>query len=118
MRVHRNLHHARKGGPQWVSTVRGRVDEYLSEVVLLQVRTRIQPAGIAKCALQRKRDVCAFFDGGRTYDLPQKGQWKAVSFDPRVDKTFLADGSAWNAADAAHLRPDGSTVVLNPRWED
>lgn len=117
MRIHRNLHNARRGGPQWVSTVNGRVDEYLTEVVLLQVTTRIQPGGLARCKLQRKRDVCAFFDGGFCVDVPRSDSWQRVAFDPRQDKTFLADGQPWNKAEAAHLRADGSTFVLNPRLE-
>ena len=119
MRLHRNLHKARVGGPQWVSTVRGKVDEYLDEVVLVHVTTRIQPGGLARCALQRRRDVCAFFDGGRAEEsCVMDERWCRVSFDPRQDRTFLANGKPWNAADMAYLREDGSAFVLNPRWED
>lgn len=118
MRLHRNLHNARAGGPQWVSTVRGRVDQYLDEVLLVHVTTRIQPAGLAKCALQQRRDVCAYLDGGLCVDeVPCNADWRRISFDPRRDRTFLADGKPWNAADMVHLRVDGSAFVLNPRWE-
>jgi len=118
VRVHRNLHKARAGGPQWVSTVRGRVDEYLDEVVLMNVTTRIQPGGLAKCKKRQRRDVCAYLDGDRGHRVDDGHEWQRVAFDPRCDANFLADGRPWNVADMAHLRCDGSALVLNPRWID
>ncbi len=128
MRIHRNLHNARRGGPQWVHTVKGKVEAYLDSVLLVNVTTRIQPAGQAKCQTSGVRSVCAFFDG----DLPTgayvgTGSWDKVVYDPRVDDAFLAGhpslvklGSTslrrWNAADAVRLDADGSCLVLGARW--
>lgn len=121
MRVHRNLHNARRGGPQWVHTVKGRVSAYLDEVRLTSVTTRIQPAGAAKCAATQVRSVCAFFDGQETsFNTPAEGghgTWQRIGYDPRKDASFMADGTAWNAAAAVELRADGSAWVLGPRWE-
>lgn len=124
MRVHRNLHNARKGGPQWVETISGKVTRYLEEVKLTGVSTRIQPAGQAKCQSSGVRSVIAFFDGAEAPGadvLP--GTWERVEYDPRVDSTFLVrhndDTTApWNVAIGAHLRADGSTWVLGARWEN
>ena len=129
LRVHRNLHNAKRGGPQWVSTVRGKVDAYLDDVLLTGVTTRIQPAGARKCAESGVRSVCAYFDGDKpTGAYVGTGEWHRVAYDPRVDAAFQflahVPGEAdlqprpWNAADAAALRADGSTWVLNPRWEN
>lgn len=117
MRIHRNLHNARAGGPQWVSTVRGRVDEYHEAVSLSDVRTRIQPGGRAKCERRQVRNVCAFFDGDSCRPRRVGQGWQRVSFDPRLNTEFLADGEPWNVADAAELRSDGSAWVLHPRLE-
>lgn len=123
MRVHRNLHNARVGGPQWVETKSGKVQRYLEEVKLTGVSTRIQPAGQTKCQTSGVRSVVSFFDGVEAPGaavLP--GTWERVEYDPRVDNTFLvrrADNTApWNVAIGAHLRADGSTWVLGARWED
>jgi hypothetical protein len=119
IRVHRNLHNARRGGPQWVRTAKGKVAEYLEAVVLTGVTTRIQPAGQRKCQESGTRSVCAYFDGQRTGKA--HGVWHKVSYDPRSDDSFTAwvEGKPvpWNTADAAHLRADGSTWVTNPTWE-
>ena len=136
MRVHRNLHNAKAGGPQWVHTHKGKVAEYLDSVLLTEVTTRIQPAGQRKCQAAGVRSVCAFFDGtpgddvqglvaaiDDVLDVVDGSEWRRVSYDPRVDDGFLSYNPAtgikdhWNTAAAAHLRADGSTWVLNPRWE-
>jgi hypothetical protein len=122
MRVHRNLHNAKRGGPQWVETKAGKVARYLDEVKLHDVSTRIQPAGQAKCQTSGVRSVVSFFDGveGASIEFAI-GTWERVEYDPRVDNTFLVrrgDNTApWNVAIGAHLRADGSTWVLGARWE-
>lgn len=123
MRIHRNLHNAKAGGPQWVETKGGKVQQYLDSVALLDVSTRIQPAGQRKCQETNVRSVCAFFDGELT-DVPglRNDSWLRVEYDPRVDDTFKAVSSTgvrypWNRAAAAHLCADGSTWVLNPTLE-
>lgn len=123
MRVHRNLHNARVGGPQWVETVKGKVARYLDEVRLTNVSTRIQPAGQAKCQASGVRSVVAFFDGVEApgaHVLP--GTWERVEYDPRVNSNFQVIRNhypmPWNVAIGAHLRADGSTWVLGARWED
>jgi hypothetical protein len=122
MRVHRNLHNARRGGPQWVETQKGKVVRYLEEVKLREVSTRIQPAGQAKCQSSGVRSVIAFFDGveGASIEFAI-GTWERVEYDPRVDSNFLVrrgdNTSRWNVAKGAHLRADGSTWVVGARWE-
>lgn len=120
MRVHRNLHNARRGGPQWVHTVKGRVSAYLDEVQLANVTTRIQPAGAAKCAATQVRSVCAFFDGEETHISPpliQRG-WEPVCYDPRADDAFhTPEGVKWNAAEYVVLASDGRAWAYNPRWQ-
>ncbi len=132
MRIHRNLHNARHGGPQWVHTVKGRVAQYLEEVYLTSVTTRIQPAGQAKCQASGVRSVCAFFDGEEVQPVTfttgvvrRAGGWRRISYDPRKDSSFFADGQKlypslnaepWNTADAVKLLRDGSSWVLNPQW--
>jgi hypothetical protein len=117
MRVHRNLHNAKRGGPQWTVTARGRVVEYLADVHLAGVTTRIQPAGAARCHSTGVRSVCAFFDGERVTDLHDvDGPWLRVTYDPRKHSDFMANGERFNVAAGAWLRRDGSTVVLAPRW--
>ena len=120
MRIHRNLHNARRGGPQWVSTVRGKVHQYLHDLRLKNVTTRIQPAGQRKCQESGVRSVCAYFDGDRENRLATEiaGEWLRVSYDPRVDSSFLANGQPWNTAAAVELRADGSCYVLNPSFEE
>jgi hypothetical protein len=129
MRVHRNLHNARRGGPQWVHTHGGRVQAYLEAITLVNVSTRIQPAGQAKCQASGVRSVVAFFDGDEAttefLSKPQRGSWQLVSYDPRRDSAFRVcaelpshHNGDWNVADVAELRTDGSTWVLNARWED
>lgn len=123
-RIHRNLHNARRGGPQWVETKGGKVRAYLDSVLLTNVTTRIQPAGARKCRDTGVRSVCAFFDGVRGSDdrgYVGTGTWHRISYDPRRDEAFTYVDDAliapWNAADAVQLRTDGSAYVLNPRWE-
>ena len=117
MRVHRNLHNARHGGPQWVHTVKGLVNEYLEEVVLTGVTTRIQPAGQRKAKDTQVRNVCAYFDGDRGDASVIAGKtWHRVSYDPRKDTAFQADGARWNTADATVLAADGVTYVCGARW--
>lgn len=128
MRIHRNLHNARHGGPQWVHTVRGKVEAYLDSVLLVDVTTRIQPAGQAKCQTSGVRSVCAFFDGVQnTTAYVGTGSWDKVVYDPRVDDAFLSGhpslvalGSTslkrWNTADAVRLTPEGECFVLGARW--
>ena len=127
MRIHRNLHNARRGGPQWVSTAKGKVQAYLDEVYLVNVSTRIQPAGARKCADSGVRSVFAFFDGNQVDASDSSlsvagGLWYRVAYDPRKDSTFLACDHAgampWNRADAVQLRADGVCLVLNPRLEN
>lgn len=122
MRIHRNLHNAKAGGPQWVSTLRGKVDAYLDSVYLANVTTRIQPAGQRKCQESGVRSVCAYFDGDQAQAWEVQAGcphgWHRVSYDPRVDSSFLADGRPWNTADAVRLQADGVTYVLNPSFED
>lgn len=122
MRIHRNLHNARRGGPQWVHTARGKVQAYLDSVCLVNVTTRIQPAGQRKCQESGVRSVCAFFDGDRPAEAYLGcGEWHRVSYDPRKDEAFLfAVGGftqSWNTAEAVRLDTDGSCYVLNPTWE-
>lgn len=140
IRVHRNLHNARKGGPQWVRTERGKVAEYLDSVCLMDVTTRVQPGGVRRCQERQVRAVCAFFDGARATDreitdrrMATGGTWERVAFDPREDDEFMVLPSGaevrampypgayrgrWNAADAVMLNPDGACYALNARWED
>ena len=125
MRIHRNLHNARRGGPQWVSTVRGKVDAYLDFVALENVTTRIQPAGQRKCQESGVRSVCAFFDGDAVSEgRIDTGTWQLVSYDPRVDSCFQAtdmetgEKTPWNRADVARLDTNGSTWVLRPTFEE
>ena len=133
MRVHRNLHAARKGGPQWVETARGRVVRYWAELELRDVSTRIQPAGAERCKLTQVRSVCAFLDGElHTGPASVWAAWSRVKYDPRHHAAFLHDqrGAApsavpderhgwrrWNRADRVILNQDGSCYALNPRWE-
>ena len=122
MRIHRNLHNAKKGGPQWVETKGGKVAQYLETVALVDVSTRIQPAGARKCQQTNVRSVCAFFDGEQT-DVPgmRNENWYRVVYDPRVDDQFRYKKGLvtypWNRAAAAHLCADGSTWILNPTYE-
>ena len=122
-RVHRNLHHARVGGPQWVLTRRGRVQAYRVEVGLLGVRTKIGEAVRKRCELNQRRTVCAYVEGVviDVAVLPA-GAWLRMSFDPRREANFMVfstDGArwAWNAADAARFDEEGIGWALNPRWE-
>ncbi|MEI2421998.1 hypothetical protein V6O07_17100, partial [Arthrospira platensis SPKY2] len=123
-RVHRNLHQARAGGPQWVLTKRGKVQAYRETVGLLGVNTKISAAVRKRCELKQRRTVCAYIEGlvtDRTA-LPV-GAWLRISFDPRREAYFMASGDdgerkPWNAADAARFDDDGSGWVLNPRWEN
>ena len=128
MRVHRNLHNAKRGGPQWVHTHAGRVQSYLEAITLVNVSTRIQPAGQAKCQTSGVRSVVAFFDGDEvsndwlTSNESVNDVWQRMAYDPRVNDAFqVVDAHGhqlpWNAADATELRADGSTWVLNARWE-
>jgi hypothetical protein len=121
LRVHRNLHAARAGGPQWVSTVRGKVAAYLPSVALENVTTRVQPGGVAACQRSGVRSVVAFFDGHETdpvhvWNLDSPA-WQRVQFDPRHDSAFRAGDRIFNRASVACLCADGSTYVLNPTWE-
>lgn len=113
IRIHRNLHRARAGGPQWVRTQRGKVAEYLESVTLTNVTTRTRPGCMDDCKESQKRAVCAFFDGVPAVHAPE-GDWQRVSFDPRVDNHFHVDGKPWNRARATQLRADGSCWVLDP----
>ncbi len=94
VRIHRNLHAARKGTPQWVRTERGKVVEYLPTVALRDVTTRVRPGGVRRCQEQGVRQVCAFFDGFRIdpADLPTSEPEAIVRFDPRQDEQFHAVG--------------------------
>jgi|SRR6056297_988103 len=119
IRVHRNLHRARIGGPQWVQTERGRVKGYLEEITLEEVSTRIQAGGRRRCEEKQVRSVCGFLDGvpgGKEGGQPSA--WRRISFDPRVDETFMAEGKRWNRAEAVRLCGDGSAWALRPRWEE
>lgn len=115
-RIHRNLHAARAGAPQWVRTIVGRVDAYLARLILVNVTTRIRRGSAARCLESGVRAVVAFFDGKET-DAEPEGEWQRVSFDPRRDTEFVAAGRQFNKADAARLEPCGAAFVLNPRWE-
>lgn len=133
-RIHRNLHNAKAGGPQWVHTVSGKVEAYLEQVHLTDVTTRIQPAGARKCAASGVRSVVAFFDGAfattsqvealENVDDRIEG-WHRVAYDPRTDDAFLylvtdepaVPAQRWNAADAVALTSSGRTYVLRPRWQ-
>jgi len=94
VRIHRNLHNAKRGGPQWTRTERGKVVEYLDAVALRDVSTRVRPGGVRRCQDRGVREVCAFFDGQRIdpTDLPTSEPEAAVRFDPRVDSQFYAAG--------------------------
>ena len=121
MRYHRNLHNAKRGGPQWVRTERGRVAEYLETVTLVNVTTRLQPAGVRKCQERGVRSVCAYLDGEPRPNLNAnggQGNWQRIQFDPRSDNHFLADGQPWNAAAAVKLEQDGSAYALFPTWKE
>ncbi len=120
MRYHRNLHNAKRGGPQWVRTERGRVAEYLETVELEGVTTRLQPAGVRKCQERNVRSVCAFLDGEPTHQAPPlvSPGWEPICFDPRVDQNFRTpEGLEWNAADYVILASDGRSWAYRPRWE-
>lgn len=123
-RIHRNLHNARRGGPQWVETRGGKVQACLDSVLLTNVTTRIQPAEARKCRESGQRAVCAFFDGVRGGDdrgYVGTGTWLRIAYDPRHNSTFeWVDGDvrrAWNRAQAVRLEADGSAWALEPRWE-
>lgn len=123
MRIHRNLHNAKAGGPQWVETKGGKVQQYLEAIGLVDVTTRIQPAGQRKCAESQVRSVCAYFDGNpgtdwETIDPRRDEGWLRVSYDPRKDTAFMAGGKPWNTAVATLLLADGSTWVLLPTFEE
>lgn len=91
--------------------------EYLDDVHLAGVTTRIQPAGAARCQARGVRAVCAFFDGVQVDNLHDvDGAWHRVTYDPRKHSAFQANGSRFNSAAGAWLRADGSTFVLGPRW--
>jgi hypothetical protein len=108
-----------------VETRKGRVHQYLEAVMLVDVTTRIQPAGQRKCAERQVRSVCAYFDGSAPrLQLQLHSGWKRVAYDPRKDTAFMAapaghpeQAQRWNAAEAVSLNADGVTWVLNPRWE-
>lgn len=119
MRVHRNLHAARQGKPQWVETPKGRGARvvYHENMILRGVTTRIQPAAAAACEREQVRRVCAFFVGTPDLpehdDLPAEG-WKRIAYDPRTGGGFTCDGVEWEHADAVALNRDGSAYALNP----
>lgn len=118
MRIHRNLHNAKRGGPQWTETVSGKVARYLETVTLVDVSTRIRPAAARKCLETNVRRVCAFLDGTEATaptTTTTRRAWCRLGYDPRKDASFLADGRPWTHADAVELRADGSGWVLNPR---
>lgn len=117
MRIHRNLHAARQGKPQWVETRAGRVAAYLDSVTLLNVSTRIQLGGLKRCQENQVRQVCAYMDGELSAETPA-GDWQRIAFDPRKDTHFLANGLPWNLASAVRLEADGKSYVLNPRLEE
>jgi hypothetical protein len=117
VRVHRNLHKARAGGPQWVVTKSGRVLEYLDRVVLENVTTRIQPGGLRRCRKKQVRNVCGFLDGECLSRRPAGEGWLPIRFDPRKDLAFLAGDTPWNRAAAVDLKSDGTAWVLAPTWE-
>lgn len=122
-RVHRNLHRARAGGPQWVLTQRGKVQEYRRTVALLAVNTRIRSATRKRCEVEQRRTVCAYIEGDVTdQGISPTGDWCRISFDPRREANFMAHDSngarrPWNTADAARFDEDGTGWVLSPRWE-
>jgi len=137
MRVHRNLHAARQGTPQWVQTLRGRVVAYHPEIALSSVTTRIQPAGARACRQEQVRRVCAFLDGwpagmaeyaGWTADeLTGDPLWRRIVFDPRREDQFgllnpwgavdrFGFYSRWNAADMVLMLSDGSSWARRARW--
>jgi hypothetical protein len=117
IRVHRNLHKARAGGPQWVVTKRGRVVEYLDRAVLVNITTRVQPGGLRRCRKKQVRNVCGFLDGEGVTRRPAGEGWMPIQFDPRKDLAFLACGKPWNRAAAVVLEQDGKAWVLAPTWE-
>ena len=94
VRIHRNLHNAKRGGPQWSRTERGKVVEYLKSVALREVSTRVRQGGVRRCQSRGVREVCAFFDGERIdpNQLPKSEPEAVVRFDPRVDSQFYAAG--------------------------
>ena len=119
MRVHRNLHAARKGGPQWVETKGGRVAAYHAELQLAGVTTRLQPAGVRKCQERQVRSVCAYLDGGLCHDAPPlvSPGWEPVVFDPRRHDQFTTpNGEPWNAAAYVILAADGRAWAYRPTW--
>ncbi len=129
MRVHRNLHNAKRGGPQWVVTERGKVVEYLVSVALVDVTTRIQPGGAAKCRTSGVRSVVAFFDGTHADNqaliaaVKDEGGQR-ITYDPRSDSEFYSYAllgslpKRWNTADAVILNADGTSYAYNPRWQE
>ena len=122
MRLHRNLHNARRGGPQWVVTVRGRVHAYRDSIMLQNVTTRVQPGGVKRCAAKGVREVVAFLDGDEIAPSEAVGfkwRWRRISFDPRTDTQFSAEGfGPFDRALYIHLRADGSSWVLSPAYEE
>lgn len=117
VRVHRNLHKARSGGPQWVLTKSGRVVEYLARATLVNVSTRIQPSVLRRCREKKVRNVCGFLDGQRVEHREATEGWLPIRFDPRCDDVFLAGDKEWNRAEAVILTANGRAWVLNPRWQ-
>lgn len=135
IRVHRNLHNAKRGGPQWVRTHRGKVAEYLDSVALSDVSTRVQAGGVKRAQAAQVRNVCAYLDGTpdpvHPHALPpgetpfDGGLWFKVTFDPRTDDSFgyrpVSDGAivySWNRARRVILLPTGEAWVSDPTWED
>jgi hypothetical protein len=120
VRIHRNLHNARKGGPQWTRTERGKVVEYLDAVALRDVTTRVRQGGIRRCQEKGQREVCAFFDGFLVdpADLPTTEPEALVRFDPRYDSQFFAAGFdvpggrfAFRSAEYVLLAESGAAYV-------
>lgn len=132
IRVHRNLHAARAGAPQWVITDgRGRVVERVPYLALADVETMVQPAGVRRCHETGVRAVCARFKGrpAALWELPDAGlEWWRTQFDPRRDEAFMAVIESpfgpealslkWNHARYALLAPSGSCTVFDPEWRE
>lgn len=116
MRVHRNLHAARRGDSQWVETRGGIVHRYHATLALGGVSCIVQPGGAARCAREGVRDVVAYFSGVQAAHVPS-GDWLRVSFDPRTDTRFRTALGPFDYADYAQLLADGAAYVLTP-FED
>ena len=113
VRVHYNLHAARKRAPAWVVTQHNRVVCYLNSCTLADARPVVLPGGARRSLQIGRRTVHAYLAGvlGKSagsvqgmarirYALPPVARFECDGA-PLVDGThivLLPDGSAWRAS--------------------